>query len=119
VPKATTQLTTKWLERNGWNVDVVERWVSIPGGMRPGYHRDLYGCIDVVALKVGQMGLLGVQTTSYSHRWDRRSKLLAEDSMRLWVMSGCKLWVVGWRPKGHEDRANPNVYEVTLEDFKK
>jgi hypothetical protein len=119
LPQATTKRALKWLEKDGWITDPVERWISTPKGARPGFHRDLYGCLDIVAMRPGNLALLGVQSTSFGHRKDRLRKVLDEPRMRTWLMSGCQIWVLGWRPLTHPNHKTPDLRDITLEDFKR
>jgi hypothetical protein len=89
-----TQLTLKLLREEGWNVEVVERW--IPGA---NIRKDLFGFIDLVALKDGQT--LGVQATTYSNISARVTKIKNAESLSE-VRKACwKLWVIGWRKQNN------------------
>jgi hypothetical protein len=103
-----TQLTLKLLRKQGWTVDVVERWVGKPGGF--GVHKDLFGCIDVLAVDHGR--LLAVQSTSdTSGRGlpDHVRKCLAEPRLALWLTVGCfEVW--GWAKRG--GRGQRKTYQL-------
>lgn len=90
-----TERTLKWLRTQGYTCAVVER--RIPHTFTT---RDLFGCIDIVAIKPGQLGVLGVQVTSAAHLADRTRKVLAEPRSAMWRACGNWLWVVGWSKKG-------------------
>ena len=85
-----TQLTLRYLRENGWLAEVVERWV--PGA---NVRKDLFGFIDIVALKDGET--LGVQATSYSNISARVTKIVASDAVNEVRKANWSLWVVGWR----------------------
>lgn len=105
----------------GFNPCVVERWIGPP---RMRQRRDLFGLIDLVAMKDERPGLLGVQCTSLSGLSAREAKLfapVAEDefnvrpNMRQWLACGNRLWLVGWRKLASErNRWVPLVRVVRL-----
>jgi hypothetical protein len=89
-----TQLTLKLLRDQGWTVEVVERW--IPGA---NIRKDLFGFIDLIALKDGQT--LAVQATSHSNISARvhkieNAELLSEVRKASWL-----IWVIGWRKQNN------------------
>lgn len=66
-----TQLSLRTLRANGYIAEVVEKW--IPGA---GIRKDLFGFIDIVAVRDGET--VGIQTTSKSNISARVRKI--EDS---------------------------------------
>lgn len=111
MPKNTNDRVRRWLTRDGWVSQSVETWTRTARGP---VSRDLFGGIDVVAMKVGEPAILGIQTTSFDHRWNRLEKLLSNPRMKLWVMTGCRLWVVSWK----RERPEPYIYRVGLDEFR-
>jgi hypothetical protein len=81
--------------------------------MAHGRRKDMLGVIDILALRPGSTAL-GVQSTVFGERKRWLAKILAEPKARLWVMGGQQIWVVSWRPKGHNE---PDVIPVSLGDF--
>ena len=82
----------------GWLAQVVEQ--TIP---RTFIKRDLFGCIDILALD-GNPGVLGIQATSESggnvaKRADRIRTECAEKSAA-WLAAGNRIQVWGWGKKG-------------------
>lgn len=88
-----TALSRKLLEAEGYTVDVVERW--LPQARR---RLDLFGFADLIAIRKGEGPLL-VQTTSATNMASRRTKILAEPRAALWVATGGRILLHGWRPK--------------------
>ena len=88
-----TELTLRKLRKEGWSAEVVERWIP-----RVNVRKDLFGFIDIVAIKDGET--LGVQATSYSNMSARIHKI--EDSPHLKTLreAGWSLWVIGWHKEG-------------------
>jgi hypothetical protein len=62
--------------------------------------QDLYGVIDLIAIRDGNVGVLGVQATSDSNRSARIQKIKESALGPLWVRAGNKLWVVTWGKHG-------------------
>lgn len=85
-----TQLTLKKLRDDGWLAEVVERWV--PGA---NIRKDLFGWIDIVALRDGQT--LAVQCTSYSNMSARSKKIAESETVAQVRKAGWSIWVIGWR----------------------
>ena len=84
-----------WLRGLGYTVGKAEQRVDFGRTTR-----DLFGFIDVVAIKAGRVGVLGVQATSAAHVADRVKKVKAEPRAALWLACRNDLWVVGWAKKG-------------------
>lgn len=89
-----TQLTLKLLREDGWTVEVVEKW--IPGA---NIRKDLFGFIDLVALKDGQT--LGVQATSYSNISARVKKIENAELLSAVRKASWQVWVIGWRKQNN------------------
>ena len=89
-----TQRSLKYMRKEGYTVDVVERWIP-----KANVRKDLFGCIDLVALHPGIQGVIGIQTTSYTNISARIKKILANEIMILWLNAGNLLFVHGWKKK--------------------
>ena len=89
-----TQLTLKLLREDGWTVEVVEKW--IPGA---NIRKDLFGFIDLVALKDDQT--LGVQATSYSNISARVKKIENAELLSAVRKASWRVWVIGWRKQNN------------------
>lgn len=87
-----TQRTLKWLRDQGYIAEVVERWNQFSRT-----RKDLYGFIDVVAMKPGQLGLLAVQACSGSNMAAREAKIRSVENHKHWLEAGNKIAVIGWR----------------------
>lgn len=88
-----TARTLRWLRKQGYTAGVVEKW--IPQTRR---RVDLFGFIDLIAIKEGET--VGVQATSTSNMAARFAKMRELEAMPLWLQAGNKLWIVGWSKKG-------------------
>ena len=110
-----TERTLRWLRKQGFVADVVER--RLPHAF---ITKDLFGCIDIVALKEGWKGAYGLQVTSASHLQERIRKILAEPRAKLWVEAGNHLWIVGWAKQGAVGKRKlwtPHVVVLAATDF--
>jgi hypothetical protein len=70
---------------------VTERWV--PG---ENIRRDLFGCIDLVAVRRGEPGVLGVQATSLTNVSSRLKKAQGKAGPRTWLAAGNRFQIHGW-----------------------
>ena len=92
-----TQLSLRWFRANGWLVDVSER---AAGGVK----HDLFGMLDLVAVRPGQTA--GVQVTTHDHVSNRVSKILALSSnLETLKAAGWIIVVHGWRKSTKDGKA--------------
>ncbi len=93
-----TERTLAECRRRDWLAAVVEKWLPARGGMSHGRRQDLFGCIDVVAIAPGELGVLGVQATSRSNVSSRLRKAQDEtqDVLCAWLRAGNAFEVWGW-----------------------
>ena len=84
-----TKETKKLLESEGYLVDVAE--YSMRHSNR---NRDLFGFIDLVGIKEGD--LVAIQTTSRSNTSKRINKVAESPAARIWLLSGNRIEVHGW-----------------------
>ncbi len=96
-----TARTLARLRRLGYAAGVVERFIAGAGEGGRGIRRDLFGCIDLVAVKAG-CPVLGVQATTAGHVGARVAKARAVPDLRAWLGAGAMFEVWGWerRPSG-------------------
>jgi hypothetical protein len=104
-----TARSLKYGRDRGYLIEVVERW--IPQARR---RKDLFGCIDLVALD-GRPGCLGVQATSGSNVYARVKKIHEEcwPAAEAWLQAGNRLEVWGWRKL--RGRWEPRIVQVFLD----
>ncbi len=87
-----TGLTVRHLERQGYRVDIVERRISRK------LARDLFGCIDVLAIRRDET--LAVQVTDVSNQAKRVRKVTDSPALADMREAGWRIEVHGWRPNG-------------------
>lgn len=90
-----TALTLRDLRANGWEAAVVERWNPYAR-----IRQDLFGIIDIIAVKPG-CGVMGVQATSDANVSARVNKAKAEPRLKSWLGAGCRFTVVGWKKRNN------------------
>jgi hypothetical protein len=89
------QRSLKYLRDQGYIAQVVEKWNP--------YARvrvDLFGFIDIVALKDGEKGVFAIQTTSTSNMGARIKKIISIPEAKKWMVAGNKIFVQGWAKRG-------------------
>lgn len=115
-----TQRSLKFLRDAGWTVDITEKWNAYTRT-----RKDLFGCIDLVAIRYGE--LAGIQTTSGPGS-SRIAKIKAEPRMVTWLEAGGTLYVHGWREivarkkdgtKAKRKRWDCRVVKLTLDDLRR
>ena len=83
------------LRASGYVADVVERWLP-----RVNVRRDLFHCINLVAVRRGVPGVLAIQTTSRSNVGARLKKSKARPELAIWLATGNTFEVHGWYHRG-------------------
>lgn len=101
-----TQRSLALLRKEGWLVQVVERWNA-----HAKIRQDLFGCIDLVAVEEGHNGVLGVQATSRSNQAARLTKSLGQEALKVWLAAGNSFQVWGWAKAGK--RGQRKTWQVT------
>lgn len=95
-----TTRTIGYLESRGWIVDIAER--------RQGpITRDLFGCIDLVAVHPTLREVLFVQVTSNNGNGNfaaRLAKTIAQPTTALLLQAGVRIEVWGWKDQAAEPR---------------
>ena len=110
-----TERSLKLLKDYGFLVHKVEYWNSFAQ-----LRIDLFGCIDLVAVRNPDMGLIGrivgIQACSYGDISKRRAKSQDYPAIRSWVLSGGEFIVIGWKDREFRmERAVANKETGTLD----
>ena len=79
------------LRRSGYLAEGVERFIA-QAGMR----KDLFGIIDIVAIRRGEAGVLGIQATTAPNLSTRRRKAQASRALRTWLATGNRFELWAW-----------------------
>jgi hypothetical protein len=81
----------KLLRQCGHQADVSERWLP-----RLNVRRDLFHCIDIIAVRLGEQGVLGVQSTTAGNLGARLKKARQQPELKTWLATGNRYQVHGW-----------------------
>lgn len=87
--KSPTERTLAWLRKDGYLAEVVEHRVP-----HVNVSRDLFGFVDILALK-GNV-TIAIQATSASNVAPRCRKVMASPHLAAVRMAGWNVWVLGW-----------------------
>lgn len=103
------------LREQGYTAQITEHW-------NPFAHirQDLFGFLDIICIKSGVTGVLGIQTTSTGNISARVKKILSIPEAVTWLSGGNKLIVHGWSKKGKAGKRKLwqlTEREITLKDF--
>jgi hypothetical protein len=87
-----TQRALKVLRDDGFSPWIVEKWNQFAR-----IRQDLYGIIDIVAIKPTVTGVLGVQCTSMGNGSARKRKALESPYLAPWCLAGnvFEIWEFG------------------------
>lgn len=108
-----TQRSLALLRERGYTAAVVERWNAFAR-----VRQDLFGFVDIVAVKAGEPGVVAVQSTSADNLASRRTKIAAEPRAAVWLAAGNRIVLHGWRkggPRGTRKRWQVNEENVETE----
>ena len=86
-----TARTLAKLRQSGWVAEVVEK--TIP---RINIKKDLFNCIDIIAIRENRP-VLAIQATTMDHRMERVRKSESLDSTKVWLSTGSRFQVWCWR----------------------
>ena len=99
-----------FLRSLGWTVDKVEQRLPVVKTTR-----DCFGFIDVLAIRVGDPGVLAVQATTEAHLAERVRKVKAEGRAKDWLACGNRIEVHGWARQSRGGRRT--FWEPTIVSF--
>ncbi len=102
------------LREAGFTCGVVEKW-----NMHAKIRQDLFGFIDIVAMRGD---VIGVQATTMANKSSHVDKILAEKRARLWLLAGGRIQLWSWRKlavKVNRKSWQADVMEITLAHFPK
>lgn len=89
--KSPTELSLDFLRKQGYSVAITEHWNAFAK-----IRQDLFGIIDLVAIKAGIPGVLGIQTTSRTNISARVKKSMQNKDLLTWYKAGNRFLVHGW-----------------------
>ena len=108
------------LEDDGWKVGIVERWIQ-----RAFIRVDLFGFMDLVAIRLDRAGVLGIQCCGEDVQDHVRKYLEGyvdikkgkmygpNDCLPIWLKGGNMFFIWSWRLRKHEGtRATYQLREI-------
>lgn len=101
---STTELSIRWLKNNDYVSQNVEQYNQFAFK-----RKDLFGFIDIVAIKPGI--ILAVQTTTRANMRSRWRKIDSLAESRTWLAAGGRIVVHGWYKDGQRWRLAELVYD--------
>lgn len=104
-----TQRALKEAKKLGFTCQVVERW-----NFHAKKRLDLFGVIDIVAIKAG-IGIVGIQATSGTNHAARRTKSKAEPKLAEWLASGGRFELWSFSKRG--DRGKRKLWTFRREEL--
>jgi hypothetical protein len=104
-----TARTLRFYRDQGFLIDVVERWLP-----RIGVRRDLFNCIDALAIMPDEP-ILAIQSTVATCVSARLAKARATAALKIWLSTGARFVVIGWGLR--DGRWLPRIEEVTLDQL--
>jgi hypothetical protein len=106
-----TARTLKLLRQQGHVAEVVEKWIP-----RLNIRRDLFHCLDLIAVHPALPGVLGVQTTSKANLAARVEKVRQQPEIAVWLRAGNRVECWGWFRRG--ERWDVERVEIRAEDLR-
>ena len=129
---SATMRTLAYYKKMGLPVWKVEQWINIPGHPAGGVRRDLFNCIDIIALGLhvehrsddaprNTSTICGIQSCAQSGFASHLAKMLAEPNAKKWLECGGNLLLMAWEKRKEGTKVlhwRPRIQELTLADFK-
>ena len=112
--RSPTANTLRHLRAIGYEAGVVERFNPHVG--EHGIRQDLFGWMDVLAIRGDKAGSLGIQSTSRDHASHRLRKMVATPALRVWLKAGNRAELWTWAKVGRRWRLRRR--EVTVADLR-
>ena len=113
-----TARTLVYLRRQGYLVEVVERWIQFgkpSPGKKNGVRRDCFGIADLLACRPRDKAIILIQATSAANISHRVKKSLASPHLATWLDSGGQFQVWGWAKRAR--RWEPRITEISGADL--
>jgi hypothetical protein len=108
-----TQLSLRHLRKRGYVGGIVERFNSFVNK-----RFDLFGFIDIVAMKKDEVGVTGIQTTTLPNLSSHLKKAKPLEELRMWLEVGNRVEFHGWRKSGQANKRKlwkPRVMEAFID----
>ena len=90
--KSYTQMTLQFLRKEGFTVDIVERWNEYSG-----CRNDMFGFGDIIALDSSSHRIIAVQSTGPNGHAEHKRKIQSEPRANDWLLAGGEILLISWR----------------------
>jgi len=112
--KSATARTIEAFEAAHFRIESCEKWVKVPDHPAGGIRRDLFGVLDLIAIRPGL--IVGVQSTTTTVAEHNR-KIASEKRAREWMEAGGILVMLAWRYLKVDGKRvrRPRVFRYRLE----
>lgn len=89
------------LRKSGWTCAIVEKW-----NPHVGIRQDLFGMIDIVAIRPDNIGVLGVQTAggAWGHIQEHVNKITEKPALKIWLEAGNRLEIFSFTKVAPRDK---------------
>lgn len=118
-----SERSMRLLRKEFYEVALVEKWNPWAGPPNPatgkptGIRQDLFGCMDVLAVKKGEKGVLAVQATSAAHLTDRIDKAFGLRITKIWLQAGNRFEFHGWTKRPITKKRKREIWEVNRREL--
>ena len=92
-----SQRTKSWLAEQGYLVGTVERFIHPNSFSGAGHRRDLFGCIDMIAIRAGEVLAIQSTGTDWSGHWRKLTEGSGRAGVAAWLETGSPFLLIGWR----------------------
>ena len=92
MPTSPTARSLAFLRKHGWTAAVTERWNPYAK-----IRQDLFGFVDILAIRADHWGVLAIQATTFENRIARLHKICGEPRAETWVAAGNEVEIWGWK----------------------
>ena len=92
-----SQRTHSWLTEQGYLIGTVERFVSPKSFVGSGYRVDLFGCIDLIAVRRGEVLAVQSTGTDWAGHWTKLLQGTGRPGAIAWLETGSPFLLIGWR----------------------
>lgn len=110
-----TQRTTSWLREQGYTIGTVERFISPKSFVDSGHRRDLFGCVDMIAIRPGRVLAVQSTGTDWSGHWKKLTEGTGRPGTVAWLATGSPFLLIGWRKL--KSGWQPRVHWFLMEDL--
>lgn len=125
MPSLTLQRSKQWLEEKGWHVGIVEQW-----NQWSRTRRDLYGLMDLVAIRHDLPGVWGVNAVDdggvqqhirkYLNGWtdEKKDRTYGPNPhLPVWLACGNRFSIFGWGKRNSAGYGSRKVWTLRVTEF--